>query len=111
MCRQQHEAFGTRIIVLRPDYIVDGAAGVGRFQEKLPGDVCGGDGWVCRHDLAEAVRLALTRGGDFDVLHCVSDTAPAVASGRDHSHWAPGKPASIHAAAVWPSGGFTHSAE
>ena len=24
MCRQYHEAFGTKIVVLRPDYIVDG---------------------------------------------------------------------------------------
>ena len=27
MCRQHHEAHGTRILVLRPDYIVDAAHG------------------------------------------------------------------------------------
>ena len=62
--------------VLRPDYIVDGKLGIGRFFEELPGDVCADDGWVCRHDLAEAARLALMGGPDFDILHAVTHTAP-----------------------------------
>lgn len=75
MCRQHHEAHGTRVLVLRPDYIVDGPLGVGRFLEPLPGRLNGEAGWVCRHDLAEAVALGLSRGRDFDVLHTVSTTA------------------------------------
>jgi len=75
MCRRYYEAFGSKIIVLRPDYIVDGELGIGRFGEQLPGDVCPDDGWVCRHDLAEAARLSLMGGPDFDVLHTVTDTA------------------------------------
>jgi acetylornithine deacetylase/succinyl-diaminopimelate desuccinylase-like protein/nucleoside-diphosphate-sugar epimerase/predicted TIM-barrel fold metal-dependent hydrolase len=76
MCRQHYEAHGTRIIVLRPDYIVYGALGVGRFGEALPGRYCGGDGWVDVNDLARAVLLAITRGADFDILHTVQTTFP-----------------------------------
>jgi nucleoside-diphosphate-sugar epimerase len=73
MCRQYHEAFGLPIIVLRTDYIVDGRLGVGRSREKLGSE---GNrlrtGWVCRHDLAEACRLAAESTGiPFDVLHIV----------------------------------------
>lgn len=75
-CRQHHEAHGTRIVVLRPDYIVDAALGIGRFGERLPGRLCGTDGWVDRRDLADAVVKALHRGGDFEILHAVHTTAP-----------------------------------
>ena len=67
MCRQFHEAHKLSIVVLRPDYIVDRqrvmlGAGGGRWQP----------GWVCRHDLAEASRLALeTAAVDFDIFHIV----------------------------------------
>jgi nucleoside-diphosphate-sugar epimerase len=73
MCRQFHEAFGLRIIVLRPDYIVDSRLGIGRHKEKLgPGGSRYRIGWVCRHDLAEAIRLALeSQTIDFDVFHVV----------------------------------------
>lgn len=60
MCRQFHDAYGSRIIVLCPDDIVDSRLRIGRHREKL-----GSDGaqvrneWVCRHDLAEACRLAV----------------------------------------------------
>jgi nucleoside-diphosphate-sugar epimerase len=73
MCRQFHDAFDMRIVVLRPDYIVDSRLGIGRHREKLrteghPWMV----GWVCRHDLAEACRLAMESATlDFDVLHIV----------------------------------------
>jgi nucleoside-diphosphate-sugar epimerase len=73
MCRQFHDAFGMRIVVLRPDYIVDSRLGIGRHREKLgaeghPWRV----GWVCRHDLAEVCRLAMeSTTVDFDVLHIV----------------------------------------
>ena len=43
---------------------------------ELPaGHVCPDDGWVCRHDLGDAARLALDHGGDFEVLHTVTSTA------------------------------------
>jgi len=73
MCRQYHEAHGLSIVVLRPDYIVDSRIGLGWAGETL-----GVDGrttrlgWVCRHDLAEACRLALESDTiDFEILHTV----------------------------------------
>jgi nucleoside-diphosphate-sugar epimerase len=73
MCRSFHDAFGMRLIVLRPDYIVDSRIGLGRFREKLgPEGTPTRNGWVCRHDLAEACRLALeTETVDFDIFHIV----------------------------------------
>jgi nucleoside-diphosphate-sugar epimerase len=73
MCRQCHEAHGLRIIVLRPDYIVDSRLGIGWAKEKLGTE---GhryrNGWVCRHDFAEACRLALEQDHiAFDILHIV----------------------------------------
>jgi len=73
MCRQFHEAHGQRIIVLRPDYIVDSRLGIGWAKEKLGTE---GHktrtGWVCRHDFAEACRLALEQDHvAFDILHIV----------------------------------------
>jgi nucleoside-diphosphate-sugar epimerase len=73
MCRQYHDAFGTSIIVLRPDYIVDSRLGVGKGRETLgPEGSPLRNGWVCRHDLAEACRLAAEHPElEFDVLHIV----------------------------------------
>ncbi|MFH1570206.1 MAG: NAD(P)-dependent oxidoreductase [Gemmatimonadota bacterium] len=73
MCRQYWEAFGLPIIVLRPDYIVDSRLGIGRHREKLgPGGSRRRNGWVCRHDLAEACRLAAENVDiGFDVFHTV----------------------------------------
>jgi len=72
MCRQFHEGTGLRIIVLRPDYIVDSRLGIGRHRERLG---AGGsryrNGWVCRHDLAAACCLALESRIEFDVFHIV----------------------------------------
>ncbi len=73
MCRSFHDAHGMRIIVLRSDYIVDTRLGIGRHREKLG---AGGrplrNGWVCRHDLAEACRLAVeSETVDFDIFHVV----------------------------------------
>ena len=61
MCRQFYEGTGLSTIVLRPDYIVDSRIALGRQREKLgpPDGTSTGTGWVCRHDLAEACRLAL----------------------------------------------------
>lgn len=90
MCRQFHDAFGLRIIVLRPDYIVDSRLGIGRHREKL--GAAGGRpfriGWVCRHDLAEACRLAAeTQAIDFDIFHIVgspeADKTCNAARGRE----------------------------
>ena len=73
MCRQFYDAFGLRIIVLRPDYIVDSRLGIGRHKETLgPGGTPTRNGWVCRHDLANACRLALeSETIDFDIFHIV----------------------------------------
>ena len=73
MCRQFHDAYGMSIVVLRPDSIVDSRLGIGRHREKLgPGGVRRRNGWVCRHDLAQACRLAIdSKVLDFDVLHIV----------------------------------------
>jgi len=71
MCRQFYEGTGLSIIVLRPDYIVDSRIGLGRFREKLGSEGHStAPGWVCRHDMAEACRLALeTTNIEFDVLN------------------------------------------
>ena len=76
MCRQFHDAYGSRIIVLSPDDIVDSRLRIGRHREKL-----GSDGaqvrneWVCRHDLAEACWLAVeSESIDFDIFHIVGTT-------------------------------------
>jgi nucleoside-diphosphate-sugar epimerase len=73
MCRQFHDAFGSRIAVLRPDYIVDSKLGIGRHRENLgPGGQPLRQGWICRHDLAEACLLAAESDRlDFEVLHVV----------------------------------------
>ena len=73
MCRQFHDAYRIPLIVLRPEYIVDSRLGLGRYREKLGTD---GhtlrNGWVCRHDLAQACRLAVeNRDIDFDIFHVV----------------------------------------
>lgn len=69
MCRQFYDAYGLSTIVLRPDYIVDTRIDLGRGREEL-GKLS--TSWVCRHDLAEACRLALeTDAVDFDVFHVV----------------------------------------
>ena len=74
MCRQFFEAFGLSIIVLRPDFIVDSRLGIGKKRQKL-GSIHGNpvrNGWVCRHDLAEATKLALeAKHISFDIFHIV----------------------------------------
>ena len=73
MCRQFFEAHRLSIVVLRPDYIVDSQLGIGRFREQLDHDCLqDNQGWVCRHDLAEACRLAIEHAHlEFEVLHVV----------------------------------------
>ncbi len=73
MCRQFHEIYDLPITVLRPDYIVDSRLGLGRFREKLgTADRPYYTGWVCRHDLAQACRLALELPEpSFDIFHIV----------------------------------------
>lgn len=89
MCRQFYDAFGLRTIVLRPDYIVDSRLGIGRQKEKLgPEGTRARNGWVCRHDLAEACRLGLeSETIDFDIFHIVgtpeADETCNVARSRD----------------------------
>jgi len=73
MCRQFHEAHGTSIVVLRPCGIVDSRLGRGCVAQELdleshPYNA----GWVCRHDLAEACRLAVEHESiDLEILHIV----------------------------------------
>ena len=89
MCRQFYDAFGLRTVVLRPDYIVDSRLGIGRHKEKLgPEGTPARNGWVCRHDLAEACRLAVeSETIDFDIFHIVgtpeADKTCNVARSRD----------------------------
>ena len=73
MCRSFHDAFGMRILVLCPDYIVDSRIGLGRHRERLgPEGSPLKNGWVCRHDLAEACRLAVENETlEFDIFHVV----------------------------------------
>ena len=89
ICRQFHDGYGSSIIVLRPDYIVDSRIGMGRHREKLgTEDRPLRQGWVCRHDLAQACRLALESTTiDFDIFHIVgtegADRTCNVARSRD----------------------------
>ena len=73
MCRQFHEAHKLSIVVLRPDYIVDSRLGMAWDWQRVVLGARGSQwqpGWVCRHDLAEASRLALeTAAVDFDIFH------------------------------------------
>ena len=73
MCRQYYEAFGLSIVVLRPDYIVDSRIGLGKGREVLgPEGSPLRNGWVCRHDLAEACRRAVEHPDLlFEILHIV----------------------------------------
>jgi nucleoside-diphosphate-sugar epimerase len=72
MCRQYWDAFQLPLVVLRPDYIVDTRIGLGRQRETLGADGHeAGNGWVCRHDLAEACCLAINSDIGFDVFHIV----------------------------------------
>ncbi len=71
MCRQFHDAFGLSQVVLRPCSIIDSRLGSGKDGPPFePGTW--EMGWVCRHDIAEACRLAIEKEGiDFDILHVV----------------------------------------
>jgi nucleoside-diphosphate-sugar epimerase len=73
MCRSFYDAWGQPVIVLRPDYIVDSRLGLGRHRERLgPEGTPARNGWVCRHDLAEACRLAVeSETLPFDIFHVV----------------------------------------
>ena len=73
MCRQFFAAQRLSIVVLRPDYIVDSRLGIGRNREPLGADCQHREsGWVCRHDLAVACRLAIENQQlEFEVLHVV----------------------------------------
>lgn len=69
LCRQFHDAFGLPIVVLRPCSIIDGRTDQAKGGAPLePGSW--NVGMVCRHDVAEACRLAVEREvPTFDVLH------------------------------------------
>ena len=67
MCRQFHDAFGMSIVVLRPCSIVDSRLGVSKYRKVLQKQDAGS---VCRHDLAEACRLAVEVDGiGLEILH------------------------------------------
>jgi nucleoside-diphosphate-sugar epimerase len=68
MCRQYHEAFGMSLVVLRPCSIIDSRLGLSKYSKPLAGTWDAS--WVCRHDLAQACRLAAEVPGlGFEVLH------------------------------------------
>ncbi|MBT3376618.1 MAG: NAD(P)-dependent oxidoreductase [Lentisphaerae bacterium] len=70
MCRQFHDAHGMSIVVLRPDGIVDAKLGIGYARRPLGNGQSLRPGTVCRHDFAEACRLALeTPGIGLEILH------------------------------------------
>ncbi len=72
-CRAFHDTYGMRIIVLRPAWIVDTRIGMFGDRAKLgPEGRYATHDCVCRHDLAEACRLAVeTEKIDFDIFHIV----------------------------------------
>jgi nucleoside-diphosphate-sugar epimerase len=70
LCQQWHDAHGLPVVLLRPDHIVDARMGQGgapqgalKIKSALNSaavlDTQGRTGWVCRHDLADACRLAV----------------------------------------------------
>ena len=69
VCRQYHDAYGTRVIILRPSSIGDSRLGTNRAGNPARG----GLDWVCRYDLAEACHLSLENQTiDFDIFHMAS---------------------------------------
>ena len=74
MCRQFHDAHGLPVTVFRPDYIIDTRLGLGRHREDLRGQEPS-KGWVCRHEIALACRLAVEKTVGFEILHVVNNTA------------------------------------
>ena len=74
MCRQFHEAFDLSIAVLRPCSIIDSRLNLAKGGGNLePGSW--NTGMVCRHDLAEACRLAIEKDElGFEVLHMAGAT-------------------------------------
>ena len=74
MCRQFHDAHGLPVTVFRPDYIIDTRLGLGRHREDLRGQEPS-KGWVCRHEIALACRLAVEKNVGFEILHVVNNTA------------------------------------
>ena len=92
MCRQFYDAFDMRIVVLRPQYIVDSRLGIDKYRKKMGSEEMPlREGWVCRHDLAEACRLAVeSETVDFDIFHIVGtpeSTEPATPPTRGR-RWA-----------------------
>lgn len=83
MCRQFHDAHALPVAVFRPDYIIDSRLGIGRHRESL-GSESGDEGahtlpgtstgWVCRHDIAKACRLAIGKEIGYEVLHVVNSS-------------------------------------
>lgn len=69
MCRQFHDAYGTSLVVLRPCSIIDSRLDLAKGGVKL-GPGSWSVGMVCRHDLAEACRLAVEKEDiGFEVFH------------------------------------------
>ena len=71
MCRQFHGAYGINIAVLRAGGILDAKLGLGYDGRPLvPNGRSFGPGVVCRHDFAEACRLALEKPElGLEILH------------------------------------------
>ena len=73
MCRQYFDAYQSSIVVLRPCAIMDARLGIGATRRQLgPQGDRYQNGWVCRHDVAEACRLAIEHNEiDLEILHVV----------------------------------------
>ncbi len=87
MCRHFHDDTGAGTIVMRPDSIVDCRAGIDMFRHSLiddPPDPW--PQWICRWDLAQAVRLALTVPGlGCEILHVANDPGAAASCNVEHT--------------------------
>ena len=110
MCRQFHDAYGTSIAVLRPCSIIDTRLRLSKYDAELKSGSWG-TGLVCRHDLAEACRLAIEKDKDdlgFQVLHM------AGAAEADLYYTTPEKPARCwtwNLKGIWISSGRSAEAK
>ena len=69
MCRQFYDAFKLSQVILRPCSIMDSRLRMDKYGRRLRSDSWHVN-WVCRHDVAEACRLATEKQGiGFEILH------------------------------------------
>ena len=82
MCRQFYDAYGLSIVVMRPCSIIDSRLLIGKNRQALSG---WSESWICRHDLAEACRLATEAETlKFEIFHTASAPIAAKHCNSDH---------------------------